>query len=295
MEFPYYVMEFPGYQSWGWEIALYIFLGGVASGALITGATALLTGRDIKIARSGAYLAPVLLIIGSALLLIDLAGIKAMLRAMLVPLTFTNLTTSWMARGAWILLATLLVALAFAYSLATDRRHSRPLALLALPLGIATALYTGLLLEGARFVPLWGSGELPLLFLTSALTTGIAATLLFASVKEHARVRGFLAALFVLLLIEAVEVPLYLLAMKAQPGIAAESAKLMLSGAYSIAFWLVLMVLGILLPAVGLGYVLITRKHVPLPAFFALVLLGGLTLRFLFVQTAMKAFVVPII
>jgi|Deesub1362A_J573_1020465.scaffolds.fasta_scaffold02025_6 formate-dependent nitrite reductase membrane component NrfD len=295
MEFPYYVMEFPGYQRWGWEIALYIFLGGVGSGALITAAVTLLLGKETKIARAGAYLAPPLLIVGSVLLLLDLAGIKAMLRAMLVPLTFTNITTSWMARGAWILLVTLLVAIAFAYSLATDKRYSRTLALLALPLGIATALYTGLLLKGARFVPLWNSGELPLLFLTSALTTGIAATLLLASVKEYSKLRGFLAALLVLLLIEAIEVPLYFFIIGEQGDIAVKSASAILSGAYSIAFWLVLMFLGIIIPILGLGYVLITRKAAALPAFFALVLLGGLTLRFLFVHGAIKAFVVPLI
>jgi formate-dependent nitrite reductase membrane component NrfD len=295
MEFPYYVMEFPGYQSWGWEIALYIFLGGVASGALITAATALLLGREPKVVRAGAYLAPALLIAGSALLLLDLAGVKAMLRALLVPLTFTNLTTSWMARGAWILLATLLVALAFAYSLAKGRRYSGALALLALPLGVATALYTGLLLKGARFVPLWNSGELPLLFLTSALTTGIAATLLLASVREHRKVRGFVAALLVLLLIEAVEVPLYLLAIAGEGGVAAQSAAVILYGAYSTIFWVVLMVLGIIIPLLGLAYALATGRGASLPALLALVLLGGLTLRFLLVEAATKAFVVPII
>ena len=295
MEFPYYVMEFPGYQDWGWEIALYIFLGGVASGALITAAAALLLGREQKIVRAGAYLAPVLLIIGSVLLLLDLAGIKAMLRALLVPATFTNLTTSWMARGAWILLITLLVALAFAYSLAKGRRYSGALALLALPLGTATALYTGLLLRGARFVPLWNSGELPLLFLTSALTTGIAATLLLASVREHAKIRGFLVALLVLLLIEAVEVPLYLLAVAGEGGVAAQSVAVILYGAYSTIFWVVLMVLGIIIPLLGLAYALATGRVAPLPALFALVLLGGLTLRFLIVEAATKALVVPII
>lgn len=293
MEFAQYAIELPGYQSWGIEIALYLFLGGVGAGALLTSAAALLSGREFKIAKAGAYLAPALLVAGSVLLLIDLSGIGAMIRAVLVPLTFTNLT-SWMAKGAWILLATIIVALAYAYSLATTGRYSKALAILALPFGVATGLYTGLLLTASEFVPLWSAGELPLLFLISAVTTGIAATLLLASVRDYSELKGFLAVLLLLLIVEAIEVPFYFFTMS---GVAEIAVNTIMSGAYSVAFWLLGIVLGIVVPIFGFGYVLKVRsvKFKLLTLCFALVLLGGLTLRVLFIEGAVKSFTVPLV
>jgi formate-dependent nitrite reductase membrane component NrfD len=92
------------------------------------------------------------------------------------PLFFTNYN-SWMTRGGWILgasapLVLLYAALWFFRVLPGLRRI---IAAIGIPMLAILAIYTGYLLAGAWYVPLWSREYLPPLFLTSALNTGLAA------------------------------------------------------------------------------------------------------------------------
>src|SRR6266545_7090806 len=205
----------PGLHVWGWEIAVYLFLGGVAAGVMILFAV---LRRDAAGARSRwdralIFAAPALLSVGMLALLLDLHN----------PLNVFRFYTAFrpsspMSWGAWIIVAiypaTLLLGLAglthaqverLAASALIRRLRLGRLALrmhdfardhegrartLNLVLGIALGVYTGILLSSLGARPAWNSALLGPLFLASGVSGG-AALMMFTPVS-HERHRGLL-------------------------------------------------------------------------------------------------------
>ncbi len=193
---------------WGWQPALYLFLGGMGAGAFIVAAALFLKGKeeDKRVANVAMW-AAVICVVGGLLLL--LSELSAPLRGMLLWQSFSNFT-SWMTIGAWVLLVAVAIFAATAI-LTTDRtqiifdnvrkakanederfnmeavedarRDARPLkdmaickglAVAGIVLGACVAVYTGILLMSVPGVPFWKSTLLPCLFTVSALDTGVA-------------------------------------------------------------------------------------------------------------------------
>jgi formate-dependent nitrite reductase membrane component NrfD len=168
-------------------VPLYLFFGGLAAGMFIVAAVADLAGiwsrRSLAASRIIAYSAiPVLALAGIFLT----AHLGKPERGLGFPLFFTNYN-SWMTRGGWILgasapLALLYAALWFFRVLPTLRRI---IAAVGIPVLALLAVYTGYLLGGAWYVPLWSRDHLPPLFLTSALNTGLAGAGLMTLLAWH--------------------------------------------------------------------------------------------------------------
>jgi formate-dependent nitrite reductase membrane component NrfD len=158
-------------------VALYLFFGGLAAGMFIVAAIAdfagVLSRRALAAARIiGLSVIPILALAG-IFLTVHLGKPE---RGLGFPLFFTNYN-SWMTRGGWILgasapLVLLYAALWFFRVLPSLRRI---IAAIGIPVLAILAIYTGYLLGGAWYVPLWSREYLPPLFLTSALNTGLAA------------------------------------------------------------------------------------------------------------------------
>src|SRR5512139_3347068 len=89
----------PQLHVWGWEIPVYLFLGGMAAGAMIL--TALMSARPqrSRVARWLPFLAPALVSVGMGALFLDLAN-KAHVWRFYLAFRWTS-PMSW---GAWILL-----------------------------------------------------------------------------------------------------------------------------------------------------------------------------------------------
>lgn len=173
--------------SWGVQIALYLFLGGLAGGtALVTGIVQLKQGERFKnLVRFGAW-AAVLLLLAGVLCLV--AEVTMPLRAMQLWRAFTN-PTSWMTIGAWLLVAGIVATGLFALA-ATPAiggkvlgqkapSFKRVLAIISAVLGACIAIYTGILLCVLLNHPLWNTPLLPVLFTVSAFDTGIALVCLY--------------------------------------------------------------------------------------------------------------------
>jgi formate-dependent nitrite reductase membrane component NrfD len=192
---------------WGWQIALYLFLGGLGAGTFIASAYVFLSSRKktgtavpepAGTDRPGdghemsvrldmvlfitTWIAVACLCVGLLLLLSDLIQPW---RGLMLWQSFSN-TNSWMTIGAWLLLVTVVIFIASAICMTSHvipafkgkkgapRKLEKVLLILGAVLGICVAAYTGILLMSAQGIPFWNTGLLPCLFVVSALGTGIA-------------------------------------------------------------------------------------------------------------------------
>lgn len=290
----------PHLHAWGWEVPVYLFLGGLAAGVMVLSSLLLAReGERSKAARWLPFAAPLLVSAGMLALFLDLEHKRFVWRFYL-----TFRWTSPMSWGAWILLLvypfSLLVALAGlldaegealaarlgwagglvrrARAFALARRD--PLRWANLAAGVGLGLYTGVLLSALGARALWGSALLGPLFLVSGLSTGAAFLMLFRLADGERRLLGRwdLAAI-------GVELALILLLLAGLATGDAESraaAGLLLGGRYTAEFWTLVVGIGLAVPALlaALEHRLQLRLTPVAPA---LVLLGGLSLRFLLV------------
>jgi formate-dependent nitrite reductase membrane component NrfD len=198
-------------------VPLYLFFGGLASGMFIVAVATDLAGiwsrRAALAARFVAYGVLPILILAGFFLTIHLGKPE---RGLLFPIFFTNYN-SWMTRGGWILgIATLFIILyAVLWFFGARWTLRRVVGIAGLIPAVGLALYTGLLLSGSWYVPLWSRDYLPPLFLNSGLNTGLAAAglvTLFAwpwlrlgDIGPRPVIRWFGIALAVLVLFEGWE------------------------------------------------------------------------------------------
>ncbi len=173
-------------QKWGesFNVPWYLFLGGLAGGTLTLGALVdLLLGWSERVRsfpRAAAYVTVPAIVAGGLSLSFHLGKPE---RGFAFPLFFTNYQ-SWLTIGGWVIGTFAPVALAYAaaWYFGLDVRLRRALAVAAVPLGILMSLYTGFLLSAAFvipgdrwYVPLWDARYLPVLFMLSGFSTGLAA------------------------------------------------------------------------------------------------------------------------
>ncbi len=272
---------------WGWKIATYLFLAGAGAGAYLVGSAALLwpglasppAATLFMEVGAAAVAVSVLFLIG------DLGRPRYFLRALLRP------GRSWLARGSWILIA--FCALAAATLLA---RTPQGLTAVSLALAVAVATYTGLLLGTMLARPLWNTPALPVLFLVSALSTGMALCLLFGMAFGMAP--GVLGAAVAstgavlraphigLLALEMLVLYFYL---SIAHGRSRDSVELLVRGRLALGFWGGVVGIGLVLPlallaAEGGGESLIALEIVAECA----VLVGGYLLRRLILAAGIR-------
>jgi formate-dependent nitrite reductase membrane component NrfD len=205
----------PALHIWGWEIPVYLFLGGLVAGLMVlAGYHILKAGRQQeKVSYPYApMLGIVLLSLGMGALFLDLANKMQVWR-----LYLTFQIGSPMSWGSWIL-QLVYPALAAAAILHPPERvpfgqallarvrgwsawmHARPrlvqgVGLANLLLGIALGIYTGILLGAFGARPLWNSAILGPLFLFSGLSTAAALMHLLAMVQRRKIDDGFADAM----------------------------------------------------------------------------------------------------
>ncbi len=292
----------PSLHIWGWQISVYLFLGGLTAGIMFFSALMPLLKRDAHAPFATnrlALLAPIALSIGMAALFLDL---EYKLHVYRFYLTFRP--TSPMSYGAWILLLVypvsvlqILSTLRSGYPRAAARldaraigrklldltaRQRRAIAWAALPIAAALGIYTGILLSAFSARPFWNTGLLGPLFLVSGLSTGAALSGLMA--REPCEKRLFTGIDAALILVELIVVALLLvnLATGARPQL--EALRHLMGGDYTVAFWGAFVALGLLVPLALEWLQVRGAPHRFAPNRFALVaavlvLLGGYALR----------------
>ncbi len=284
-------------RVWGWEIPIYLFLGGLVAGLMLAVSTAVLTlGRERITAamKRGLLLAPVLLSLGMGALFVDLTYKLHVFRF------YTTFRASApMSLGSWVLLLVYPVQLGLVLAMPADllepwldrlpwlkrvralaEASVKRLAWAGLGLGVALGIYTGVLLSATVARPLWSSGALGFLFLASGASTGVAALMVLE--RDRAMQGVFARADITLIAVELMVIVLWLVGLMTQGPIYREAAQLVLSGPYAPIFVGVVVFGGLLVPAaleaMSLRGRALHSRWVPV-----LVLVGGLLLRFVIV------------
>jgi len=292
--------------TWGWEIAIYLFLGGLGAGALCAVAIInLATGERFKnTVRFGAWASVIALAVGTLALLLEVGN---PFRAIILFQSFVNFG-SWMTIGAWLLLGGILLCGLYALSW-TDwvTTRFRPLlkwrtilAIIGIPLCLAIAIYTGVLLGVLPFRPLWNTWFLPALFMASALDTGVALVTAYATLRESSggvvHLRKVLGISTVILIaLEGTILGCYLQTMLSGSGVAALSAQVLTTGALSLLFWVIVVGLGLAVPfLVSLMFLIRSglaesSKAVLSMLGIVLCLVGGFILRFVVLSAGLPA------
>jgi len=291
----------PTLHVWGWEIPLYLFLGGVVAGLMI------LTG--IRLLRKGEeepsmalslmpWVAPIAISVGMFFLWLDL---EHPFNAWRFYLTFK--LTSPMSWGSWILLGVYPVSILLAW-VGTPESLKGPirekagrialfgrveewaegntplLAKLNILMGASLGIYTGVLLGTMAARPLWNSALLGPLFLVSGLSTGAAFMLLFGLTDGERKSLSRTDMAFIG--IELALLALWMMGLATGGGSSQGALAVIFGGPYTAAFWTLVVALGLLVPLMG-EWLEYRHGAVPGKGTAILVLLGGFALRWILV------------
>ena len=287
----------PSLHIWTWEVAMYLFLGGLTAGVMVFAAVMALLKKDEEApfaSQQLALLAPIILSAGMTTLFLDLEHKLFVFRFY----TAFQLTSP-MSWGAWILL--LIYPVATLQILSTLRRgfpltvpwvdrwsltrgivdwcerHRRQIALVAVPSGIALGIYTGILLSAFSARPFWNSGVLGPLFLVSGLSTAAALVALIS--RQRAEKALFTRIDLALIVAELALVGLFLVNLASGSAQHIDALQSVTGGPYTMVFWVLFVGLGLVVPL--LLELLEMRGFARSIAVMApvLVLIGGYALR----------------
>lgn len=288
----------PNLHIWGWEIPVYLFIGGLVAGMMIISGYFLLSGRDKK-NRNTVFVNPILAVIllslGMFSLFLDLEH-KLYFWRLYTTFQFTS-PMSW---GAWILLLVYpALILNILVSMPEDLKNmnsfvsktvdflnskiilKKNVGILNMVLGGMLGMYTGVLLSTLGARPLWNTSILWLLFLISGLSGAAALVHLYAENKEERVLLAKADSGF--LTIELFVIAVMIISLLTSSGVHKQAAELLLNGAYAPVFWVFVIGIGIVVPLILQTLAANDRiKHNSLVPI--MVIIGGLILRFVIVQ-----------
>jgi len=291
----------PVMHVWGWEIPLYLFMGGVVAGIMIFTGWRMLRNPDEDSSTAMGLLpwtAPVAISLGMFFLWLDL---EHPFNAWRFYAAFK--VSSPMSWGAWILLGIYPVSILLSWvttpehlkglvrrrmeAVSAFRRlddwalgNTRALAVMNIVMGAALGIYTGVLLGTMAARPLWNSALLGPLFLVSGLSTGAAFMLLFGLKDRERRVLG--RADMGLIAAELALLALWMIGLATGGGPSEAALATILGGPYTAAFWTMVVALGLLAPLLG-EWLEFRHGAVPGRGTAVLVLMGGFALRWILV------------
>lgn len=291
----------PTMHIWGWEISVYLFLGGIVAGMMIISGYFLYRERHkqfVTSCTSVPVIGIILLSIGMFTLFLDLEH-KLYAWRMYMTLQIAS-PMSW---GAWILIlvypaifSMILIKLPgfipekfkllYRWSdyINNSKKARQIIGIVNMSVGAALGLYTGILLSSFGARPLWNSSILGILFLISGLSTASAFVHMIAKDREESRLLARADNLFIVF--EIVILGLFIINLLSSTQVHINAAKILLSGDYAVSFWVFVVGLGLIIPLFIQSLAVSHRiKHTPVAPI--LVIFGGLLLRFVIVNAGM--------
>ncbi len=295
----------PQLHIWGTDVAIYLFLGGIAAGIMVlSGLYYLVRGgpeRAPSFIKNGMIASPLLLSIGMFFLFLDLENPWNVWRfyTAFVP-------SSPMSWGSWILIV--IYPLSIAMIVVANKEKGwvnifpslekllepywKGIALGNVLFGVALGLYTGVLLSAPTARPFWNNGLLAPLFLVSGISTGAAWMILFhdGSNIEEKEELGLIKT--GLILCELAVIVLLISSMLTSISNQKEAIRIILGGPYTGLFWVFVVGIGVLLPLVLQSMENLHRieSRFVMPS---MVLVGGFVLRYIIVNAGQMSNVLP--
>jgi protein NrfD len=287
----------PSLLVWGWEIPIYLFLGGMVAGMMIISGYFLFMGRNRESKCSCLflpYLSIILLSLGMFALFLDLEHKLYVWR-----LYTTFKITSPMSWGSWILILVYPLLLSnimmnlpegLAKKVPVLKKISefillrqvliKNIGLMNIIFGILLGMYTGVLLSSLGARPLWSTSLLWVLFLTSGLSGSAAFVHLIAKDKYE---RVLLAkGDNIFLAFELLVIIMMLISLLSTSNVHNEAAMILINGSYAASFWVFVIGIGIVIPLI-IQLLAVNHKIAHTPIAPILVIAGGLALRFVIV------------
>lgn len=287
----------PYLHIWHWQIPLYLFLGGMAAGILFFAALYYILGKEKEFktaVRIVPFLTPFLLVLGLIALFVDLNH-KLYFWQLYTNIKFQS-PMSW---GAWTLMVITPVSFIWCALHIKDifpdwdwkygwlkfleeffNKNKNALAWIMLIFSLILGIYTGILLSAFNARPLWNTSILGPLFLASGLSAGAAATIILS--KNEAERKQFTRIDLIIIGVELFLIVHMFMGFLASTQVQIEAVRMFLGGQYTVSFWVFVVILGLLLPAV-LEILELRKYHVPPVVAAMLVIIGSIFLRFIIV------------
>ncbi|RUT72996.1 NrfD/PsrC family molybdoenzyme membrane anchor subunit [Ancylomarina longa] len=283
----------PLLHVWHWEIPVYLFLGGLAAGLMFFAALYTIRNREnnYKVAvQIAPMFASIALILGLGALFLDLHHKLYFWR-----LYTTIRLASPMSWGAWILM--IVTPISFIWSalhiksifpnwdwkfevieelLEFFTKYKKVLAWIMLISSAILGIYTGILLSAFNARPLWNTSIMGPLFLASGLSAGTAMVIWIS--KNHDERKRFAQLDLMIIGIELFLIIHMFMGFLASTQVQIDAANLFLGGEYTASFWIFVVILGMIVPAILEGLELKGYK-IPIVIPAILVLFGSVMLR----------------
>ena len=288
----------PILQVWHFPISLYLFLGGMAAGIIFFASlfTIMRKEKDFPTTVKGGMIVAVIAIsIGLIALMYDLTHMFYAWQ-----LYTTIRLESPMSWGAWVLLIVSILSFLWVFSYSTEIfpkwdwkfdflkkfqayliKNRRLMAMILLPLSVILGIYTGILLSAFNARPLWNNPILGPLFLTSGLSTGAAAIILFS--KNHFEKTLLTKIDLALIILELGLIIHMFMGMYAGSTVQLEALQVLINGEFTVMFFVFVIILGLIFPATLEGAELMGFK-IPSVVPALLILMGGLIFRMVMVE-----------
>lgn len=288
----------PYLNIWHWEIPVYLYLGGLAAGIMFFAGLFTVMGKEKEMETTvkwAPFLVPVALVVGLFALFLDLKHQLFFWR-----LYTTIRLESPMSWGAWTLMLVTPLSMVWVASYLKEAipnwnwrfsiakqfealaiKYRKHMAWAMMALAIILGVYTGILLSAFNARPLWNTSILGPLFLVSGLSTGLAAIMWMS--KSHYE-RTVLSKIDIALIgVELFLIIHLMMGFLAANEVQIEAAQLFLGGDFTVTFWVFIIILGLIVPAILETLELFGYKT-PIWIPSLLILFGGLMLRFVMVE-----------
>jgi tetrathionate reductase subunit C len=170
-------------ETFGTLIAIYFYLTGLSAGSFIISTLSYGFGfeRFKPLGKIGIVIAT-LLLVAAPLFLLAHSGQRLRVWHLFVYLRFTSPIT-W---GSFLLMLYPLNCIIYGFFMFKGRKHlTRIFGLIGIPLALMVHGYTGFILAFGKARPLWNSSIMPLLFLVSAMVSGIAMMIIVSVVRDR--------------------------------------------------------------------------------------------------------------
>ena len=282
--------------DWGLPLAIDLFAAGLGAAILLVAAVADLAGgrRYRRISTTGALLAPWPVILGLILLIVDL-GKPGRFWEMILRRSHETLGVeslmfkfgSTMSLGTWILVVFIIGSLVYlvvailAWPFPWAGKLQKLLSAAGIPFALLVTTYTGVLMSGSEN-SLWSNWLLPVLFVVSAIVTGIAAIIFVLSIFQlfspESKIGINIPKLELLdswiIVFQFLVVILFVVI-----GIRSAQMKALIGSAYGLLWWIGIIGLGLIVPFVVWFFKQAKKPYMSL-VISTLVLLGGFFLRY---------------